>query len=184
MRYTPLLFQGGPWPIRELALRACRLDPKAQHRDACTLGLIHWVIDASGQPQRLAPVGGRVGGGYGRVSLDLQRYLYSRANQNRLLVGGEFSELDQFEQIINHFISRKQVFILYNDSGCSGAWPVDDKRLIKRMLQKKAKRYEQVFRSIMIESRLHRLDPDAIRAMEDYLTETIGRILSGSRVGE
>ncbi len=91
-----------------------------------------------------------------------------------------YSEEEQLVRQIRHFVRQGLAFKVYSDCGLTGEYPSNDPRLIRRLLDGKAARYQKIFeRTLLDETSLQRRTPEQVASMRAYLAGRVARIKSG-----
>ena len=170
----------------------------------CVTPLVTRLI-VDGQAHTLRLRNGRHGAGYTRVSGNIQRAAGSEATKTRKKVnhrtstqqvvdgaGGKgqlaravgaadgYSEEEQLLRQIRYFVREGLAFKVYSDCGLTGEYPTNDPRLIRRLLDGKANRYQKIFeRTLLDETSLLRRTPEQIASMRAYLAMRVATIKDG-----
>lgn len=193
--------------LEQLVQHCLRMRPSeaARRGDStlCVTPLItHLIIE--GQTYELALKEERWGALNVRVSSEIQRSALSHPNKNQLdqeqpeqpsakrsnnktsksrkraAKQDGYSEEEQIVRGIRHFVRAGQAFKVYSDAGVTGEYPNNDPALIKRLLGKKAARYERIFRlTLLDETSRSWWTPEQITQLEDYLASTVAGIRRG-----
>lgn len=150
----------------------------------CTT-VIYWHVRLDdGTVVNLCLKDGKYGAGYARVSSLSQRTATDkpggdgRDGEDALKDG--WSEQDQLQRIVNHFVSRRQAFRIFSDCGLGGYLPFNDERLKEKMLRTKARRYDRMFTKIFLDDLASQRYTAAQREdLRDYLVKKREMILEG-----
>jgi len=119
------------------------------------------VTDAPPDPEA-------VGGGTGK------------SRRRRAVKQDGYSEEEQLVRGIRHFVRAGQAFRIYSDAGVTGEYPNNDPALIKRLLDKKAVRYERIFRKTLLDETSRTWwTAEQVSQLEDYLSGTLASIRHG-----
>jgi len=158
--------------FHEFVALASNLNPrdaissKTIKREKCVTPLVTEMIYEG----ELVLLKGRPGAGYVRVSTEHQK------------VDG-FSIEEQIHRITHYFIERRQPFSIYSDASLSGFYPPQNQRLIERMIEKHARRYERNFRTLFLSGQGTRKYSDTERAgLERHLHEALANIRKSGSV--
>lgn len=92
-----------------------------------------------------------------------------------------YSEEEQLTRQIRYFVRQGLAFRVYSDCGLTGEYPSNDPRLIKKLLDSKAARYQKIYeRTLLDETSLLRRTPAEIASMRAYLEKRVAQIKAGS----
>ena len=119
------------------------------------------VTDAPPDPEA-------VGGGTGK------------SRRRRAVKQDGYSEEEQIVRGIRHFVRAGQAFRIYSDAGVTGEYPNNDPALIRRLLDKKAVRYERIFRKTLLDETSRTWwTSEQVSQLEGYLDGTLASIRRG-----
>lgn len=160
-----------PLTIAEITENALGLDPRRALRYTngdqarlCTTDIFSQIVDDSGQITELDRLSGKYGALYVLVST------LGQAEDG-------YSADDQIRRGIEHFLRRRQAFLIFSDASLSGGLAINEPSLIRKLALAKATRYEKVFTSLFLyeHSRFTEVQRTGLQAYLDAQKEDILR---------
>lgn len=173
-----------PWTMDALVEYCLRMQPdEAARREDSALCVTPLVTELSvnGITYLLALQDGRWAALVVRVSSEAQRSALSQQSQDgRSDKADGYSEEEQLVRGIRYFVSQGLAFKIYSDAGVTGEFPNNDPALIARLLDKKARRYESIFRKTLLdETSRDYWTPEQVAQLEAYLAKNVANIRRG-----